>query len=117
MKRLSLLFCLLCCVASVHAQDAKPAAKFTPTETQSLRLQLKKEHALSLQKDYQVALNNLQQAVADLNAEADKVKDENKWDPTKVDFNGDKLTFAAHVDPPKQPAPPPVPAPPPEPAK
>jgi hypothetical protein len=91
--------------AAVMAQR-KPAT-YIPNENQVLRLKVKQDAAVIAQKDMQVVQQRFQDALNALNAEADKVKAENRW-PKDVKFSPDTLTF----DMPKlTPLPSPAPAP------
>jgi hypothetical protein len=95
-------------LASATLAQAPPAS-LTPTEVQSLRLQVKQKDAIIARQQFADAQQNFQNAIAAMNAEADKIKKENKWDD-KVVFNPDQLTFTA---PPATPPPaaPPTPTP------
>jgi len=73
--------------AGVAALAEEKAKEYKPTEIQTLRLQVKQRDAL-------LAWNRYQAAVADLNAEAEKVKKANAW-PSETIFNGDTLQFSA----------------------
>jgi len=73
----------------------------TPTEVQSLRLQVKQKDAIIARAELQADQAKLQSdqakfqaALAELQAEGARVKVENKWDP-KVTFDLEKLTFTA----------------------
>ena len=84
-----------------RGQTPTPPSKYQPTEVQSLRLQVAQKNAQLAQVALQQAQRNFQDAFAALNAEAAKVKAEQKWDDAKVTFNADTLTFAdAPVKPP-----------------
>lgn len=72
---------------------AQAPAEYKPTEIQTLRLQVKQKDARLAQVDLRDAQNRFNQALADLNAEGEKVKVENKW-PSTVMFSMDTLTFA-----------------------
>ena len=73
------------------AQDGKPKS-FTPTELQTLRLQVKQKDALLAKNLLEQAQNNFLKALSDLQAEGDKVKQENGW--KDVSFNPSDLTFS-----------------------
>lgn len=70
---------------------------YSPTEVQTLRLQVRQKDAQLAQRDLQFAQQRFQQSIQDLNAEADKIKTENKW-PAGLSFSPDTLTFS---EPPK----------------
>lgn len=93
---------LLLAGLAIRAQLSKPKI-YQPSETQALRLQLKQKDAIIAQKDMQVVQQRFQDALNALNAEAEKVKLENKWTPD-VRFSPDTLTF-------DMPKPSPAPAP------
>jgi hypothetical protein len=82
---------LLLAGLAIRAQLSKPKV-FQPSETQVLRLQLRQKDAIIAQKDMQVVQQRFQDALNALNAEADKVKAENRW-PKDVKFSPDTLTF------------------------
>ena len=67
-------------------------SKFEPTEIQLLRLQVKQKDVQLAQKDYFIAQQNFNTTVKELNDEAAKVKEENKW-PDGLVFNQEKLSF------------------------
>ena len=67
-------------------------AKYTPTENQSLRLQVKQLKAVSAARDAQEAQRVAQTAYQDLLAEAGKVKAEQNW-PENLIFNAQNLEF------------------------
>jgi hypothetical protein len=97
---------LLLAGLAIRAQLSKPKT-YLPNETQTLRLKVKQDAAVIAQKDMQVVQQRFQDALNALNAEAEKVKLENKWSPD-VKFAPDTLTF----DVPKlTPLPSPAPAP------
>lgn len=75
--------------AVVHAEQAE----YTPTELQSLRLQLKQRDAQLAQKDFFIAQQNMNAALQALNSEAEKVKAANGW-PESVQFNQATLVFS-----------------------
>jgi hypothetical protein len=82
-------------LVSAHAQDKPPAAPtLTPTEVQSLRLQVRQKDAVIAKQALDSAQAKFQQALADLNAEAERVKTENKWDKS-VAFDMNDLHFTA----------------------
>lgn len=66
--------------------------KYAPSEVQTLRLQVKQRDAQLAQRDLQYAQQRFQQAIADLNAEADRIKSENHW-PASTSFSPDSLAF------------------------
>lgn len=92
------------------SQEAKPpaASKYTPTEVQSLRLQLAQSHAINAQQQQQTACGNgitpgtyagqFSAALSSLNEEAAKVKKEQGW-PETVEFNQATLAFAESKPP------------------
>jgi hypothetical protein len=86
----------------MHRGAQSPPAKYTPSEIQTLRLQVKQKDAMIAQRDYVAAQQRFQGAVNELNAEADRVKTENGW-PRTLLFNSDSLLFS-------EPPPPPAPA-------
>jgi len=73
--------------AGAAALAEEKAKDYKPTELQSLRLQVRQRDAL-------LAWDRYQKAVVELNAEADRVKKDNKW-PADTIFNGDTLEFSA----------------------
>ena len=99
-KRLTILFLVL--IGSASCQTAK-APTFEPNEVQALRLQNKQKDAQMMQMVLQQAQQQFQQKLKDLNDEADKVKNENKW-PSDVAFNADTLKFAPAAKTPEPPA-------------
>lgn len=78
--------------SGLMAQTVSPE-KFTPTEIQGLRLQIKQKDAQLAQQDMQNATVRFQQALAALQSEGERVKTENKWDKEVV-FNPNNLEFA-----------------------
>jgi hypothetical protein len=79
--------------------------KFEPTEIQSLRLQIRQRDAQIAQKDLFTANQRFQLTLGELQAEAQKIKTENKW-PADVRFNPDTLVFEEPpkpAEPPKKP--------------
>lgn len=80
--------------ASKQAPPATPAPGLTPTENQSLRLTNKQLVAQLRQKDAQQAELAFQQSLADLQAEADKVKTEQGW-PKETQFDIGTLKFTS----------------------
>jgi hypothetical protein len=85
------------------------AVAYTPTELQALKLQLEQKdltiigtrmQAIKQQFDQQQA--EYQKALGALQADAEKIKVDNKWPKTLV-FDAEKLTFS-------EPPPPPAPA-------
>lgn len=85
-----LLFVLLI-VTGLGAQDTTKG-KYQPSETQMLRLQIHQKDAQIAQKDLFIAQQNFQQSLHVLDAEADKIKQENKW-PATLLFSQDNLSF------------------------
>jgi hypothetical protein len=75
--------------------EAQPQAlpPYKPTEIQSLRLQVKQRDALLAQKDWQVAQEHYQAAVAILNAEGEAIRKENHW-PDTVKFDANTIEFS-----------------------
>jgi hypothetical protein len=71
---------------------AADAPKYTPTEVQSLRLQVKQRDAQLAQQAVLNAQEKFQAILAALNAEGEKVRLENKW-PDTVKFSPDRLDF------------------------
>jgi hypothetical protein len=95
------LFVFLGGVAS--AQDA-PKSDLKPSEVQSLRLQVKLKDAIissqnlaALQQAVQKSQQDLNQALAALDAEANAVKKENGWDDSIV-FDRQTATFSKKPD-------------------
>jgi hypothetical protein len=85
------------------AQEKPPAAPaLTPTETQSLRLRNKQLEALLAKTAADAAQQHFQQALADLNAEAERVKTEQHW-PKDTQFSMNDLSFTP-APPPAKPA-------------
>lgn len=84
---------LLLFAVPLAAKDAKPVYAVNCDDphayacTQYLRLEVK-------QRDVQLAYVGYMQAIAALNAEAEKIKTENGW-PEGVTFKGDTLRFQA----------------------
>jgi len=72
------------------------APKYSPTEVQTLRLQVKQRDAQIAQKDAQLAQEHFQSVLAALQAEAEKVRVENKW-PETVKFDPNSLNFTETV--------------------
>jgi hypothetical protein len=101
--KLKIVFIVLLAATIAIADDAKPA-KYQPNEVQSLRLQVKLRDAQIAQRDLQTAQQRFNQTLFDLNAEADKVRTENKWSD-KVSFDPNTLTFSEPVDSPAAKAP------------
>lgn len=92
---------LLLSALTLNSQEPKAPPSYTPTEIQSLKLQIK-------QKDTIIALKNLQEAQANFTSvrmslmnESDSVIKENKW-PQDLIFNPDTLQFSEN---PKAPIP------------
>jgi hypothetical protein len=79
----------------VHAQDKPPAPPtLTPTEVQSLRLQVRQRDALIAKQALDSAQAKFQQALKDLSDEAERVKSDNHWDKS-VTFDMNDLHFTA----------------------
>jgi len=97
------LFVFLIFASALKAQTDKTPkpADYTPTEVQSLRLQLAQVKAKDALAAYQVAQQNYQQALAALSAEGERTKKENGW-PSTLQLNYNDLTF---TEPPPTPAP------------
>jgi hypothetical protein len=91
-------------VRLLHAQSPPPPPAYHPTEVQSLRLKVAQQAAQLAQVQLREAQQQFQQAMSSLSAEADKVKQENKW-PEDVQFNLDSLQFTKVAKPIAQPAP------------
>jgi hypothetical protein len=111
MMRLLMVVCLV--VGAVNADRLRPlvwdawqavekalppvkpaeAESYTPTEVQSLKLQLRQRDAQIAQKDLQMYQQRFQQAINDLQAEAEQIKRDNKW-AADVAFDMGTLTFA-----------------------
>ena len=87
---------------TLGAQDKPPAPPtLTPTEVQSLRLQVKQRDALIAKQALDSAQAKFQQALKDLADEAERVKSDNHWDKS-VTFDMNDLHFTAVA---KEPAP------------
>jgi hypothetical protein len=93
---LLLVFWAVALFAQAPAQPPMQG-ELTPTEVQSLRIQVKA-------KDLQIAFINWQNALSDLKNYGEQVKTENHWDPKTV-FNLDRLVFIAPPPPAKPEAP------------
>lgn len=107
MKAKYLAFGLLITSEILGAQATAP--KYTPTEVQSLRLQVKQRDAQIAQRDMVAAQEKFQNFLAVLQSEGDKVRLENKWpDTVKFDLNTLGFTETPVVTP--NPKPIPVPA-------
>lgn len=96
---LFILGVLLVAVSSLFA-TTEAEQKYEPTEVQTLRLQVKQKDAIIAQSQIAMAQTQLnaaqahfQEVLASLNAEADKVKADNKWDKDKVVFDPQALVF------------------------
>jgi predicted lipid-binding transport protein (Tim44 family) len=83
------------------AGSATGEARYTPTEIQSLRLQVKQKDALlakqqleALQAAFQQVQQRYQDNLKALTDEGEKVKVENAW-PKDTQFNPNDLTYAA----------------------
>jgi hypothetical protein len=76
------------------AQDTAKPKVYTPTEVQSLRLQVKQRDALLAKQNLESAQRAFQQALTDLSAEGEKVKHENKW-PDDTNFDPNSLQYSA----------------------
>jgi uncharacterized protein HemX len=91
---------------AVVVAQKKPVT-YKPNDLQQAHLELLQTKALLAQRDLQVVQQRFQDSLNALNAEAEKIKKENKWSPD-VKFSPDTLTF----DMPKlTPLPSPAPAP------
>ena len=105
LKRIITIIILLGLAAVVGGQTL-PDGKYKPSEIQSLRLQVKQKDALLAQQALGQAQTNFQNAMAALAAEAERIKQDNKWD-AKVQFDAGTLQFtlppAAAVTPEKKP--------------
>jgi hypothetical protein len=87
----------------LFGQSVAPA--LTPTEVQSLRLQVKQKDAQIAQKEMQEATVKFQGALTDLQNEGKKVVTENKWpDTTVFDPNTLRFSEAPKPEPAKAPA-------------
>jgi len=95
LTRKELKFSLLVILALVFTSGilAQAPSKFQPTEIQSLRLQVKQRDAIIARQNYENAVNQIQ-------AEAEKVRKENNW-PDTVRFDFNSLTFFDTATPPK----------------
>jgi uncharacterized protein HemX len=91
MKKIAVLVLAILGIFGVIAAQ-QTGKTYTPNEVQMLRLQLKQKEALLAQRDLQEANRRFQTAVGDLQAEAEKIKTDQKW-PKTVVFNPDTLTF------------------------
>lgn len=78
------------------------AKEYKPSEVQLLRLKVKHKDAELAQLRFQQAQQAFQASITDLQEEAEKVKEENKWE-AGVQFNADNLSFNLPT--------PPIPAP------
>lgn len=91
MRLAAAVLVIVLCWPGVTAQQAKPApapAAFTPTPEQALRLTAREKDAVIAyqaaeiaQQQLVIASGNYRAAFAAINAEAEKVKAENKWAP------------------------------------
>lgn len=94
-------------VIEAQTVQSKPPAPtlYVPSEVQLLRLQVRQRDALLAQQELARAQSQFQQALLSLNAEADKVKLDNKWpatltfDPGTVTFNEPSLAAPAPTAP------------------
>lgn len=84
---------------------AAPPSKYEPTEVQRLKLQVAQKDAQLAQVQLQRAQQAFQAALAELDAEAGRVKVANGW-PSTVQFSPDTLTFVEAPKPSVAPAPP-----------
>jgi hypothetical protein len=81
-------------ILEAQTVQSKPPAPsvYVPSEVQLLRLQVKQRDALLAQQELLRAQAQYQNALAALNAEADKVKLDNKW-PATLTFDPGTVTF------------------------
>lgn len=81
-------------VIEAQTVQSKPPAPsvYVPSEVQLLRLQVRQRDALLAQQELARAQSQFQQALLSLNAEADKVKLDNKW-PVTLTFDPGTVTF------------------------
>lgn len=103
-------YLLLLAAGAALCQAPAAAPTYTPTEVQSLRLQVKQKDTIIAYNEFMRAQQTFQAAQTALLSEGDKVKKENKW-PDEVTFHGDTLTFTpppAAAKPPKAPQTPPA---------
>jgi hypothetical protein len=75
------------------AQDPPKPKVYTPTEVQSLRLQVKQRDALLAKAALEQAQRQFQQALTDLTAEGERVKIEQGW-PKDTNFDPNTLVYA-----------------------
>ena len=89
---------ILIYIVAIAAQQKESNKVYTPTEVQSLRLQVKLKDAQMAQQALQIAQQNAQKALIEYQAEAEKVKNDNGW-PKDVRFDPNNMTFS---EPPKE---------------
>jgi hypothetical protein len=87
-------------LAGVAEFRGAAANKYELSEIQKLRLEVKQKDAQLAQQNLSFAQQAFQQRIADFNAEAQKVEQENGW-PSTVKIDPNTLTFS---DPPAAPA-------------
>ena len=112
---LAVLFAFAAVVLGLAVIVQGQGAPLKPTEEQNMRLQLKQKDAIIAYQQVQMvsaaldrAKEQHQAAFAALNAEADKVKAENKWDLGTIfnpDFNEKTPAFTAAPKPAEKPKP------------
>lgn len=76
-------------VMNMHSASEK---KYELSELQHLRLEVKQKDAQIAQQNYAIAQSQFQKSIADFNAEAKKIEQENGW-PETLKINIDNLTF------------------------
>jgi hypothetical protein len=80
-------------VLAMFGQQAPPVgARYAPSEVQSLRLQVRQKDAQIAQNALEKAQLRFQQTLVDLQAEAERIKTENKW-PKDTQFDPNNLVF------------------------
>ena len=95
-------------LASAGLRALPAANKYELSEIQKLRLEVKQKDAQLAQQTLTMAQQTFNQRIADFNAEAQKVEQENGW-PSTLKIDPNTLTFS---DPPAVKGPPAAPAPP-----
>jgi predicted FMN-binding regulatory protein PaiB len=105
MKRLFLIAILVLSIAGFSQEKSSPtppakAPDFALTEVQKLRLENLQLKAKLKQNEASQAQATFQQALSELVATANSVKEANKW-PNDTEFNLDTLTFSAPPPPAK----------------
>lgn len=88
-----LLGVLFLSALTLNSQEPKAPPSYTPTEIQSLRLQVKQKDTLLAVKILQEAQANFTNMKMSLMNESDSVIKENKW-PQDLIFNPDTLQFS-----------------------